>query len=297
MRMTQTMLSNNMLTNLNKSYGLLGKYQEQLYTQQKISRPSDDPVIAVKGIQNRRSLEEVEQYNRNLGTVYEWLENSEDSLDKTGDVIHRITDLVTRANNGSLTNEDREKISTELEEMKKHVLSIANTKVSGKYIFSGSDTKTETFSFDTATSKYVYNGNTDNIDIEISEGMKISVNQIGDNLFGGLLNDIQDLQEAIKNPPAPGQDPDLSTFITKFQDNLDIVVSTRAKIGATTNRAELIETRLSSQKIIATKRMSENEDIDVEEVIMNLKTQESIHRAALSVGASIIQPTLVDFMR
>ncbi|KPD00119.1 flagellar hook-associated protein FlgL [Geobacillus sp. BCO2] len=43
--------------------------------------------------------------------------------------------------------------------------------------------------------------------------------------------------------------------------------------------------------------LSDNEDVDLEKVITDLKTQESVHRAALAVGARVIQPTLVDFLR
>lgn len=289
------MLSNNMLRNLNNSYERLAKYQEQLYTQKKISRPSDDPVIAIKGMQNRTSLIEVEQHERNLSNVYSWLENSEDSLEKAGDVIHRVSELVTQANHGSLTNDDRQKINTEIEQLKEHMISIANSQVAGKYIFSGSSTNEKPIEYD--GTNFTYNGNQDKIEIEVSKGVKLQVNQTADNLFVDALKDLHDLQSAINDPALGENDPDLSGFIKGFQNHLDTITAARSRIGAVTNRAELIESRLSSQKIIATKMISENEDIDVEEVIMNLKTQESIHRAALSVGSSIIQPTLVDFIR
>ncbi|WP_010676915.1 flagellar hook-associated protein FlgL [Bacillus timonensis] len=295
MRITQTMLSNNMLRNLNNSYERLGKYQEQLYTQKKITRPSDDPVIAVKGMQNRTSLIEVEQHERNLSNVYNWLENSEDSLEKAGDVIHRVSELVTQANNGSLTNDDRQKLETEIEQLKEQLISIANTQVSGKYIFSGSSTNEKPVNYDGAN--FTYNGNQDKIEIEVSKGVQLQVNQTADNLFVGALKDLHDLQSEINDPSLRDNDPDLSGFIEGFQNHLNTITAARSKIGAVTNRAELIESRLGSQKVIATKMISENEDIDVEEVIMNLKTQESIHRATLSVGSSIIQPTLVDFIR
>ena len=58
-----------------------------------------------------------------------------------------------------------------------------------------------------------------------------------------------------------------------------------------------MDDRLQSQEVIATKQMSENEDVDMEKAITEMITQESIHRAALSVGARIIQPSLVDFLR
>jgi len=55
--------------------------------------------------------------------------------------------------------------------------------------------------------------------------------------------------------------------------------------------------RLEMQEGAAKKQQSENEDIDYEKVITEMLTQEAIHNAALSVGARIIQPSLVDFLR
>ena len=75
------------------------------------------------------------------------------------------------------------------------------------------------------------------------------------------------------------------------------VLEQRADIGARQNRVEMMDNRLSTQEIIATTLMSENEDIDYERAITDMITQESIHNAALSVGSKIIQATLVDFLR
>ena len=77
MRVTQSMLSNNMLTNLSSSYDRLGKLQDQMNTQKKITRPSDDPVVAMKGMTYRTNLMEVEQYKRNFNEAYNWVENTD----------------------------------------------------------------------------------------------------------------------------------------------------------------------------------------------------------------------------
>ena len=79
--------------------------------------------------------------------------------------------------------------------------------------------------------------------------------------------------------------------------NMDKVLTTRADIGARQNRVEMMENRLRFSRSLAKKQMSENEDIDYEKAITEMLTQESIHRAALSVGSRIIQPSLVDFLR
>ena len=58
-----------------------------------------------------------------------------------------------------------------------------------------------------------------------------------------------------------------------------------------------MENRIDQQEIIVKEKMSENEDIDFEKVVTEMLTQESVHRAALSVGARVIQPSLMDFLR
>lgn len=295
MRVTQSMLTNNMLRNLTNSYHKLGKYQEQLSSQKKISRPSDDPVVVFKGITYRTSVNDVSQYQRNMSEVNVWLENTEDALEKAGSSIHRLSELITQANTGTVTDDDRKKIDDEIEEIKKQLVSIANTKISGKYIFNGSDIYNPPVNYD--GTKVTMNYNNDAVNIEVSAGIKLQVNYLGSNVFGdgtsGMFADLEALQNDLKN----GNEPDLGKFIDAFQGHLNTITSARSSIGASMNRVDMIQNRLDSQEIIATKTMSENEDIDVEKVILNLQIQQSIHRAALSVGSSIIQPSLVDFLR
>lgn len=295
MRVTQSMLTNNMLRNLTSSYHKLGKYQEQLSSQKKISRPSDDPVVVFKGITYRTSVNDVSQYQRNMSEVNVWLENTEDALEKAGSSIHRLSELITQANTGTVTDDDRKKIDDEIEEIKKQLVSIANTKISGKYIFNGSDIYNPPVNYD--GTNVTMNYNNDAVNIEVSAGINLQVNYLGSNVFGdgtsGIFADLKALQDDLKT----GNDPDLGKFIDAFQGHLNTITSARSSIGASMNRVDMIQNRLDSQEIIATKTMSENEDIDVEKVILNLQIQQSIHRAALSVGSSIIQPSLVDFLR
>jgi flagellar hook-associated protein 3 FlgL len=75
------------------------------------------------------------------------------------------------------------------------------------------------------------------------------------------------------------------------------VLTANTKIGATQNRLDMISDRLGNQEVVANQIMSDNEDADISEVITNLKTAQSVQNAALGVGARIIQPTLLDFLR
>jgi len=89
----------------------------------------------------------------------------------------------------------------------------------------------------------------------------------------------------------------ISNSITEMSVLLDRVISIRSDIGARTNRIELTLNRLQSDTVNFTQLMSQNEDADMAETIMNLKNEENVYKASLEGGARIIQPTLMDFLR
>lgn len=291
MRVTQSMLSNNMLRNLSESYRKLGKYQDQITTGKKVNRPSDDPVVVMKGIGYRTELNKVQQFSRNIGEAYNWLDTTDDTLDKIGSALQRARELMVQASTDTLTVEERLQIKSELQQLREHINDLANTKIGNKYIFSG--TKTTTPPFDNGYPADPDDAFFKGIKIEVFSGIQIQINT---NPIP-LLKEIDALFEDINSTIHLKSAEEVSSYIQSIDDVMDKILTTRADIGARQNRIELMDERLQSQEVIATKQMSENEDIDYEKAITNLITQESIHRAALSTGARIVQPTLVDFLR
>ena len=78
---------------------------------------------------------------------------------------------------------------------------------------------------------------------------------------------------------------------------LDFVLQEVSDLGGKQNRIELAKERLLDLQLNLTKILSEEQDLDYAEAIMELKMEEFAYRTALSVGARIIQPSLVDFLR
>ena len=292
MRVTQSMLSSNMLRNLSNSYAKMGKLQSQLETGKKVNRPSDDPVVAMKGISYRTAVDKVEQFQRNLGEVNNWLDTTDDTLDKVGSALQRANELAVQAANATNTPDDLEKIKSELDQLREHIRDLANTKIGDKYIFSGTNTTTPLY--DKTTNSYPtlnppqVSGFEKDVEIEVFDGITLKVNTNGIDLFKNIDQMFQDI--------ADGK-VEYGDAIESIDKQMNSLLTARANIGARQNRAELMDNRLQSQEGIAKKQMSENEDIDYEKVITDMITQESIHNAALSVGARIIQQTLVDFLR
>jgi flagellar hook-associated protein 3 FlgL len=281
-----------MLRNISNSYERLGTYQDQLASGKKITRPSDDPVVAIMGMEYRENLEEVVQFNRNMDQVYVWMDNSDDALDKATQVLQRIREQVVQASNETLEGSQRSMIAKEISQLNEQLVTIANTELGGKYLFNGTATTTKPVQVDGTTITVA--APEPNVYVEVSKGINIQVNSTPGKVFSqSLFNDMQGLVADLESGGSEG----INDYLTKIEGHLDNLLAERAELGARYNRVEMIENRLGSQEVIANRVLSENEDIDYEKVIMNLKTQESVHRAALAAGSRIIQPSLLDFLR
>ena len=325
------MLSNNMLLNLSRSYGKMSKLQDQINSGTKITRPSDDPVIAVKGMGYRRDLGRVEQYTRNMNEVNNWLDTTDESLNQVGEQMKRVRELVIQASNDTNTPDERAKIKTEIDQIRQQLQDVANTKIGDRYIFSGTNTSKPLFVEATPPNAdgtkimnadyQLYDGTNvistapdkltapnGGVQIEVYDGIQLQVNAPGADLFGNidsLMGKISELLDPNRVPePATGAEISeaLGGVATDTQSD-DItnmhnkILEAQADVGARQNRVELMENRLSIREISVTKQLSNNEDVDYAKAITDMVTSESIHQAALSVGSRIIQQTLVDFIR
>lgn len=300
MRVTQSMLSGNMLHNLNNSYGRMSELQDQLNSGSKINRPSQDPVIAVKSMGYRRDLGKIEQFSRNMNEVNSWLDATDDALSQLEASIHRVHELVVDAANDSKTAKDREAIAQELEQIHNHMKDLGNTEMAGVYIFSGTNTLSPLF--DEAGNMNAALPGLDNpVEIEVFEGINLKVNANAHDIFSVIDYAMTQIVETVEDPDSTGEEiGDLLSLVNEENNPNSMrstVLTEHARIGAMQNRAEIMQDRLDLREIMVKTRMRDNESVDYSKAITEMVTHESIHQAALSVGARIIQPTLVDFMR
>lgn len=304
MRVTQSMLSSNMLRNLNSSYGKMSKYQEQLTSGKLVNRPSDDPVIAVKGMGYRVDLDKNAQFQRNIREAHSWLDSTDESLGQVGEALKRVKELIVQAANDTNTPEDREKISAEISQIKNQIQDVANSKIGENYIFSGTHTNQPLY-IDGEPNKeatLTAKGLSEKIEINVFDGIKMQINTPGQGLFSEIDGFMGKIEDLLNDPTTTGEDIGNALGVgTDTVPGLDALtektLTLRADVGARQNRVEMMENRLSLQEVNVTKQMSQNEDTDYAKAITQMVTTESIHQASLSVGAKIIQQTLVDFIR
>lgn len=292
MRITDGMIARNVMYNINQSYNRLDSLFTQVQTQKKISRPSDDPVVAMKGMFYRTNVLEIEQFKRNFSEAYNWVETTDSAIGEASQALDRIRELTVQASNGSYDAAQLEAMAEEVHQLNEHLKSIANSKVGDKYIFNGTDTLTmpvqegEPIQF-----------NESDVEFELAKSIFVPVNMNGADVFGKdgdmVFTMLEDLETALRG----GDSEAIGAYLTQIDQSADRMLAARAELGARTNRLEFMEQRIDNQELIAKRIMSDNEDIEFEKVVMEFKAQEAVHRAAMSVGARIIQPSLMDFLR
>ena len=155
-RVTNSMVTKNALTNINFNKTSLSALNTQMTTQKKISRPSDDPVVAIRALRLRNNLNEINQYyERNIPDAESWLELTNDALSNIASVMQTMYEKCEQAANGKNTTEDRQIILKELQNLSTQIYAEANADYAGRTLLSGYYTDQDVvFSADDADAHY-----------------------------------------------------------------------------------------------------------------------------------------------
>lgn len=389
MRITNGMLTNNMLSNLNSNLNRMERYQNQGATGRKFDKPSDDPIGMSRSLKLYTDISKVKQYERNLNDANSWMHTTEEALGEIEKILQRTRELAAGAANGTNSETDTKAIAEEIKQLKEQVIQLGNTRHAGRSIFTGFKTDKDLLKRDGSYNIDISKKDVSKYNVGISED--IDVNIVGSRVFGpvtdaDLLNyklkddvsdnpeiaglkaynlgkikvkltaadiDITTIDSYSKLPTDPekikaikaklgmtggtdnpdelwlniiNKDGDMSSKENERSSMLDMfdniiaamnkgdheqinqkltdidgvhqnIISIKAEVGAKTNRLDMTEKRLSSEKLNFETNLSQNEDVDYAELIMKTKIAETVYQASLSISGRIIQPTLMDFLR
>ena len=324
MRVTNSMLTSNFLNNLSNNLNKLDKLQYQLATNRKFAHISDDPISVIYSQQARYKLNRLNHYKKNVETAQNWLAQAEEGVMDINELIKSAYETAIDVATDVESDEDRRNAAKYIGQLKDQLLQSLNATFGDKYVFGGYNTtgaggaiNIPPFTAD-SDGKLYYNGidlsdteNTEVIykiinevltfDVGIGSEVKATLNGIelvryngaGENLYG-LLNE---LYVAMSKTEETHSVDEISTIAAKLQTAQSHVLALAAEIGGRTNRLDILSLRYDKDEVNYTQMKSNAEDADQAEVIMNYKMAESVYKAALSTGAYIIMPTLMDFLR
>ncbi|MBR4669457.1 MAG: hypothetical protein IKO84_02540 [Butyrivibrio sp.] len=151
MRITNKIMQNNSLYNINNNKVSEDQLNTMMSTGKKITRPSDDPVIAIRALRLRSNVTQLSQYyEKNAKDAESWLNVTADALSTVTSVLTDCVKQATKGANMDLTTDDLSTIVTQMEALAKEYYSTGNVDYAGRYIFTGYRTDTP-LTFDRTT--------------------------------------------------------------------------------------------------------------------------------------------------
>ncbi|MCR5389024.1 MAG: flagellar hook-associated protein FlgL, partial [Lachnospiraceae bacterium] len=138
MRITNAMMMNNTKSNINNNKILVDKKNTQMSTQKKITKPSDDPLIAIKALRLSTTLSQINQYlGKNIEDAESWIDVTETALNNMKDVYTDAYRLAVNGATDTLQDSDRQTILSQLKSLGEQIYSEANADYAGRAIFAG----------------------------------------------------------------------------------------------------------------------------------------------------------------
>jgi len=305
MRISNATLRNNVMRNLHSSLREMNEAQRQMASGRTVQVPSDNPIVAGRLLNINATMAESAQFQTNVQDGIAWLNMTDVTLDAVGEALHRARELALAGANSTLPPEVRAYNATEVDQLLRHVVSLANTSYDGnRFLFGGTYDGGMPFAFRDGTDGTLvidpleYPQQVSGaISYEVLRGIAMQVNIPGAELFqdghNSVFGALTMARDALRATPTA----DIQGALTALQDALSAVLDARATVGARQNRLDMMDTRYNDERTTLSELRSKLGDVDMAEAIMNFNVRESVYQAALGAAARVMQPTLLDFLR
>lgn len=202
MKVTENSTYRLMQTNLDRITNNLQVLRNQGATGLKLNKSSDDPGSIRPVLTTRSQLQQNDRYLETMGLAGDKMAATDGHISQTENVLQRAKEIALNAVNGSLSTNDLATLANEVAQLRNQLLDTANASIDGKFIFAGYQEDTKPFSLnpaydpalydvsDVTTWPYLYHGDNNPTQLEITPGEFLTTNLTGNELFMGITNAI-----------------------------------------------------------------------------------------------------------
>ncbi|MEK6590722.1 MAG: flagellar hook-associated protein FlgL [Nitrospinota bacterium] len=182
-RITNKMMYNNTLFNIfTNNEGLL-KTQEELSTEKRINKPSDDPTGISRVLDYRTRISSNNQHTRNIDEGTAWLNLADSTFNGMTELLTRAKEIAVSQGGTPATSDTRKTYAKDVENLLSHMVLLGNATIGGKYIFAGQKINTAPF-----TSGTIYFGDKKEVQIEMETGKNMGMSLDGSTILAADLS-------------------------------------------------------------------------------------------------------------
>ena len=294
MRVSTLMMYQQNMRGITDSQSAWLKYGEQMSTGKRVNRASDDPVAASQAVVLSQAQAQNSQFATARTFATQRVSIEESTLSQVTTAIQSAQEKIVNAGNGTLSDDDRASLATELQGIRDQILNLANsTDGNGRYIFAGY--KTDTAPFD---DQGTYVGGALNVEQQVDTSRTMVIGHTGNLVFDSATsnakpdadtNIFKALDSAIAALNTPVEDDDTAKDTAaaaidrtnrSLSNSLNNVLSVRAELGTQLNELDKLDSLGDDRALAQTQPMSNLVDVDWNETISNYTMQQTALQAA-----------------
>ncbi|MFG6654510.1 flagellar hook-associated protein FlgL [Scandinavium sp. M-37] len=300
MRISTLMMYQQTMGGITNSQSSWLKYGEQLSTGLRVNRPSDDPISASQAVVLSQAQSQTAQFASARSFATQRISQEENTLSSVTSAIQAAQEKIVYAGNGTLSDDDRSSLATDLQGIRDQLMNLANSQDgNGRYMFAGY--KTSTAPFDASTGTYA--GGASNVEQQVDSSRTMVIGHTGDKIFDTITNNavkepdgkpsetnlftMLDTAIAALKTPVAGDDAAQETAqaaIDKtnrgLRNSLNNVLSVRAEVGTQLNELDKLDALGDDRKLSQTQQMSDLVNVDWNSTISNYTMQQAALQAS-----------------
>ena len=306
--MTSGMTAQIVETSLQQVQQQLMHVQGELASGHRINRPSNDPIGTENVLQWQNALDQNTQYQSNAQDAATWLGATQSALQSAVSLAQQVRTLAVSADSGALTSQQAQAIASQIGSLQSSLLNLANTQVTGQYIFSGQQTGVQPFS--AGASGIAYGGGGGTLQREVAPGQYVEATVDGNSAFtpvfqaiGAILYDLgpggnpgnlaANATLSGTNPYNPGPQGDLAQLAAA----LGGLTAAEGQAGAQLQQTQQAQAQLTAAQTALQELQGNTLNANMALSVVQLQQLQVDYQSALGAASAVLQKTLASYVR
>jgi flagellar hook-associated protein 3 FlgL len=289
------------LNNLNHTQSLLSQVQGQISSGLAVNTPSDAPDQVSAILQLHSDIQQNEKLTQNLTQVQGQVQTADSNLSSGITLLDQVMSLATGALSTSSTAATRATMADQVATLMQQMVGISNTAVNGKYIFSGDNSGSPSYSYNassptgvdrlqvSASTQQAQDGSGGSFSIGLSANQIFDARDSSDNpTQGNVFKAMNDVRTALLNNDTTG----LQTALSSVQGASSYLNQQQGFYGSVENRLTSVLDQANSQNISLQADLSSRQDVDETKAILEMQQYTVTLQAAIAAESKMPTTTL-----
>lgn len=342
-RITERQMVRSLVTGIEMNRRTVDKYSNQISSGLKVSEPGDSTFSGT--VSSLTTLtDQLNGYQQRINGIKGYYDAQDEVLKQVNDILTRAKEIALQAGNSTNRDNERSALAAEMFQLRDHVVSLGNTKYMGQYLYSGNATDTPAYATTPGTQyavgsgggldRYIFCGDAprnaagadDVRNVEISDGLSITLNTPGNQVFDHAIWALERLGRALQGErtdtvgPIDPNDPttwrptgtgtayvmpadyqqqtdDILAAIAMLDYSREVdVAAERTEVAARLNRIDTAESLLQANKTSTSDVLSKLQDADVVDSASQLSMAEQALNASMQVTAKVMGLSILNYL-